>query len=108
LPSIVLQTTSQNAVVISDKPGPIGGIMPVSGVSNDDQRFVAFSTRPEGPNLYSARVGIFNAAEIDSPVQRVSMVFRARGLRVDAINKLFRDMQLRRTQLPVTVACRPI
>ena len=94
--------------MISDKPGPIGGIMPVSGVSNDDQRFVAFSTRPEGPNLYSARVGIFNAAEIDSPVQRVSMVFRARGLRVDAIKKLYRAYTAPGTQLAVTVACRPI
>jgi len=44
------------------------GVFPISGVSNDDQRFVAFSTRPEGPNLYSARVGILNPAEIDSPV----------------------------------------
>ena len=44
------------------------GVFPITGVSNDDQRFVAFSTRPDGPNLYSARVGIFNPAEIDSPV----------------------------------------
>jgi len=44
------------------------GVFPISGVSNDDQRFVAFSTRPEGTNLYSSHVGIFNPAEIDSPV----------------------------------------
>jgi hypothetical protein len=58
LPSIVLQTTSQNTIVISDKPSR--GIISISGVSKDDQRFVAFSTRSEGPNLYSVRAGIFN------------------------------------------------
>jgi Tol biopolymer transport system component len=44
------------------------GVFPISGVSNDDQRFVAFSSRPEGANVYEARIGIFNPAEIDSPV----------------------------------------
>ena len=40
--------------------------------------------------------------------QRVSLVFRARGLRVDAIKKLYRAYTAPGTQLAVTVACLPI
>lgn len=41
---------------------------PITGVSRDEQRFVAYSTHLEtATNTYNRRLGIFNAAQTDSP-----------------------------------------
>jgi eukaryotic-like serine/threonine-protein kinase len=43
-------------------------VFPITGVSPDDQRFVAFSTHVDAStHEYSSRLAIFNSASIDSP-----------------------------------------
>ena len=52
---------------IKPSSGPEWGVFQISGISRDDQRFVAFSTRADASSTYSGRLGIFNAAQADSP-----------------------------------------
>jgi Tol biopolymer transport system component len=53
---------------IKPRSGSEWGVFIISSVSWDDQRFVAFSTRAKAANTYNSRLGIFNAAQPDSPV----------------------------------------
>jgi eukaryotic-like serine/threonine-protein kinase len=53
---------------ITPRSGPEWGVFPITGVSWDDHRFVAFSTRAEtSTNTYIQRIGVFNSASVDSP-----------------------------------------
>jgi len=53
---------------VKPRSGPEWGVFPISAVSWDDHRFVAYSTRAESStNTYIQRIGVFDSASVDSP-----------------------------------------
>ncbi len=72
---------------LTPRSGPEWGVFPITGVSWDDHRFVAFSTRAEtSTNSYSQRIGVFNSASVDSPALSLDPNPR---IRVDAGTIMF-------------------